>query len=177
MNFPSLQAPLSLEIQKEYSRLTKLISSIPAPLRILKKIKGTGGTVSITDLIAYQIGWGSLVIGWYDAGIRGETPKMSGEGFTNWNYVAIAQYFYQKYNFNNDKDLQTRAFLQVFMRLITIVEQEYQTGNLDKLGVWPWCTLPSGKQWPLSKWIKVNTSSPYKRAFTLINSGYAKNYF
>jgi hypothetical protein len=35
-----------------------LIASIPASSRTLKKIEGTGGKVSVTELIAYQIGWG-----------------------------------------------------------------------------------------------------------------------
>ena len=49
-----------------------------------------------------------------------------------------------------------------------MVKKEHETGNLNKIGVWPWCTLASGKQWPLSKWIRVNTVSPYKRAASMI---------
>ena len=87
--------PLVQEIQREYSRLKELISSIPTSLHSLKAIEGTGGRVSITDLIAYQIGWGKCVIRWYEAGIRKEMPEMPGEGFSTWNYVAIAKHFCQ----------------------------------------------------------------------------------
>ncbi|WP_079978038.1 ClbS/DfsB family four-helix bundle protein [Criblamydia sequanensis] len=59
-----LKAPLSPEIQREYDKLINLIASIPVSSRILKQIEGTGGQVSITDLIAYQIGWGKCLIGW-----------------------------------------------------------------------------------------------------------------
>lgn len=161
------KAPLSQEIQKEYDKLINLIDSIPVSSRILKQIEGTGGQVSITDLIAYQIGWGKCLIGWYESGIKGEVPIMPGDGISTWDYTAIAQHFYQKYQYQSYGG-QSQVFLQVVLHLLDIIEIEYQTGNLDRMGVWSWCTLQSGKQWPLSKWIKINTSSPYKRAYQLI---------
>lgn len=162
-----LKAPLSQEIQREYDKLINLIASIPVSSRILKQIEGTGGKVSISDLIAYQIGWGKCLIGWYESGIKGEVPVMPGEGFSAWDYTAIAQHFYQKYQYYNH-DEQSQVFHQIVLHLLDIVEKEYQAGNLDRIGAWSWCTLKSGKQWPLSKWIKINTSSPYKRAYQLI---------
>jgi hypothetical protein len=53
-------------------------------------------------------------------------------------------------------------------RIVEIIETEFAAGTLDTLGVWPWCTLRSGKQWPLSKWIQINTVAPFKRAQQLI---------
>jgi hypothetical protein len=166
----SLQAPLSQEIQREYNRLIKLIASIPAPFRTLKKFEGTGGKASAIDLIAYQIGWGKSVIRWYEAGVRGELPEMPGEGFSAWDYTAIAQHFYQKYQYDGINQ-QMEVFHQVVSRLLEIVEVEHSAGRLDCTGAWCWCTLPSGKQWTLSKWIRVNTTSPYKRARMLMQRG------
>ena len=88
---------------------------------------------------------------------------MPGEGFTTWDYKGLAQHFYRAYAYNNQIE-QLHAFNDLIQQILTLVETEYETGNLDKIGIWPWCTLASGKQWPLSKWIVVNTSSPYKRA-------------
>lgn len=162
-----MKAFLSQDIQKEYDKLLKLINLIPTSDRTIKKIEATGGKVSIADLIAYQIGWGKSVIRWYEAGIKGQLPTMPGDGFSTWDYVAIAKHFYQKYQYNSSNE-QNQIFHQVVLELLHIVEKEHQTGHLDQLGVWPWCTLQSGKQWPLSKWIKVNSSAPYKRAYGLI---------
>lgn len=162
-----LQAPLSQEIQREYSRLITLINPLQANARALKEINGTGGKVSVADLIAYQIGWGKRVIHWYESGISGEKVLMPGEGFLVWDYTKIAQHFYKKYQYDSLLK-QEQEFDQTVLQIINIVEKEYQTGNLDKIGVWSWCTLPSGKPWPLSKWIKVNTASPYKRAHALV---------
>ena len=155
------------DIQREKDRLVKIADSLPPSLWALKKIDGTGGKVSIRDLIAYQIGWGKCLIRWYEIGLSGELPEMPGEGFSTWNYVAIAKHFYQKHLYDSP-DQQITVFQQIVARILEIIEKEYQSGNLDQIGIWPWCTLPSGKQWPLSKWIRVNTASPYKRAATLI---------
>lgn len=160
-------SPLSQDIQHEYTRLVKIITQISPSSRTLKVIDGTGGKVSVADLIAYQIGWGKWLIRWYEAGIRGEMPQMPGEGFSTWDYLGIAQSFYQTYQCDG-ADEQMQVFHQVVLRLLEIVETEAQTNRLDQAGVWAWCTLPSGKSWPLSKWIRVNTASPYKRAAQLI---------
>ncbi len=88
---------------------------------------------------------------------------MPGEGFTTWDYSAIAQHFYQKYSQGRPADIKQK-FDDVVQKIITIIEKELALDRLDKAGIWSWCTLKSGKEWPLSKWIIVNTVAPYKRA-------------
>lgn len=162
-----LKAPLSHEIEKKYECLRKLVVHISCADRELKQIDGTGGKVSVTDLIAYQIGWGKSLIRWYESGIAGKLPVMPGDGFSTWDYAAIAKHFYQNYRYDG-AELQDRAFQEVVVQIIKIVEKEFEKGQLDKVGIWDWCTLASGKEWPLSKWVRVNTCAPYKRAFQLI---------
>lgn len=164
---PMLNAQLSQEIQKSSLRLMTMINPLSTSFRNIKEIDGTGGKISINDLIAYQIGWGRLVIQWYEAGINGEKPLMPGDGFSVWDYVEIAKHFYKKYQYDGAL-CQQQEFDQIVSQILNIVEKEHQSGNLDEIGIWSWCTLPSGKKWPLSKWIKVNTASPYKRACNLI---------
>ena len=147
-----LKAPLSKIIQAEYNVLIETISQVPVHYYAQKLIDGTGGKVSITDIVAYQIGWGTLLIGWYEAGLQNKRPEMPGEGFTKWDYVGLAKLFYTKYQYNN-LDEQIQKFDSTVKQIIYIAEHEYQTNNLDKIGVWSWCNLSSGKQWPLSKWI------------------------
>lgn len=160
---------LSAIILKAYQKLVATVSRVPIQARTQKILAGTGGQVSVADLIAYQIGWGTLLIGWYEAGLKDEMPQMPGDGFTKWDYVGLARHFYAKYNRDQERELE-----KVVKRIVEIVEAESKTGNLDKLGVWPWCTLPSGKQWPLKKWITVNTSSPYKRATSIITKNFCR---
>jgi len=162
-----MQSQLIQDIQVEKERLLKIIASTPVSRRTLKLIDGTGGKVSITDLIAYQIGWGKCLIRWYECGISGKMPEMPGDGFLNWDYVAIAKHFYQKYQYDASHE-QMKVFDQMVSQLLEIVKREQQANQLDQIGIWAWCTLASGKQWPLSKWIRINTASPYKRAVQLI---------
>lgn len=164
---PEVETTLAYDIRRERDRLIKIVSSISPSARTLKQIDGTAGKVSVADIIAYQIGWGKCLIRWYEAGIREETPKMPVDGFTNWDYTAIAKCFYEKYSYDS-LEQQLRVFEKVVSRILEIIQTECKTGNLERLGVWTWCKLKSGKQWPLSKWIKVNTVAPYKRAVQLI---------
>lgn len=162
-----VKAPLSKIIQKEYNKLVLLIASIEPSEYDKKNIQGTGGLVSIRDIVAYQIGWGTLLLTWYKQGLKGKKPEMPGQGFTKWDYVALAHHFYKNYQGGTFEE-QKKTFKDIVEKIIAMTETEYATGNLDKIGVWPWCTLASGKQWPLSKWITVNSASAYKRATGLI---------
>ncbi len=134
------------------------------------------GSNFIAHIIAYQIGWGQLLISWYEAGVQQKKIIMPGEGFSTWNYSALAERFRQKYHL--DGAIQQIALLdQTVHAILVFVEKEYQSGQLDKTGVWDWCTLPSGKMWPLSKWVQVNTVAPYKRAASSIKKFLSRNIF
>lgn len=156
---------LSLEIQKNSEILVELVRRHPN--RKEKIFIQNHLPVSIADILAYQIGWGKALIRWYESGLKNETPDMPGDGFSKWEYSAIAAHFHRKYAYDSAEQ-QLEVFAEVVARILAIVSYETQTGNLDKLNIWPWCTLGSGKPWPLSKWIKVNTASPYTRAIQLI---------
>ena len=55
-------APLSGIIQTEYNKLLALLNQIPPQLWAEKVIDFTGGKASIADVVAYQIGWGTLLL-------------------------------------------------------------------------------------------------------------------
>lgn len=176
-----LKAPLSLEILKTYNALITVIAQTSKTSFLKKQYDGTGGLVSVADLIAYQIGWGSLLLQWYKSGINKENFVMPGDGFDAWQYKEIALHFYQKYAELTQEQL-LKKFDETVQKIIMMVEHEYVADNLDAKGVWEWCTLQSGKEWSLSKWVQVNTVAPYKRATALIkhtikirNSGAIKN--
>jgi hypothetical protein len=160
-------AILSQEIQNAYKVLVLLVSQIPITKRNLACMEENGRQISVSDIIAYQIGWGQLLIGWYESGIQHKNPDMPGEGFLKWDYHGLANHFYQKYHVDGSSK-QMALFHETVERIISIVETEYRADQLDKIGVWDWCTLKSGKQWPLSKWVRINTVAPYKRAATAI---------
>lgn len=150
----NFKAPLSRSLAKEYNALIKIILSAPNHSR------------AIQDIISYQIGWGTLLLSWYQAGIQHKTIQMPGAGFSTWDYTGLAEHFYRKYA--APLDIQLTQFHKLVTQIIDMTEKEHVQGNLNKIGVWDWCTLKSGKKWPLQKWIQVNTVAPYKRARTHI---------
>lgn len=158
---------LILEIKKNSAKLIELVQQYPK--RTEKIFIQNGSAISLSDILAYQIGWGKALIRWYECGIKNEKPIMPGDGFSKWDYTAIAIHFHRKYAYDSAEQ-QLKVFTEVVSRIIEIIAIEAQTGNLEKLNIWSWCTLSSGKPWPLSKWVKVNTASPYKRAIQLIKT-------
>ena len=156
-----------------HKKLQEIVERVPAGDRKKKQISFTGGLCSVCDILAYQVGWGTLLLGWYRAGLKNEMPVMPCKGF-DWDYNALADHFYTKYNRNTLRFLKN-SLEQIVDELGIVIEKETQSGNLDKLGVWPWCRLKSGKEWTLSKWIQVNTIAPYTRATSAIRKNMKLN--
>lgn len=156
------------EILSAYKSLIKAVTNISQNYFFEKSYEMSGVKVSVADIIAYQIGWGELLIYWYTSGTQAIDFVMPGDGFEKWDYHNISLHFYKKYSHLSYQELLGK-FDVIVHNVIQIVNHESQSGNLDKLGVWTWCRLKSGKAWPLSKWIRVNTIAPYKRAYKLIS--------
>ena len=51
----------------------------------------------LENTVAYQIGWGKLLIGWYEAGIKSVTPEMPAPGY-KWNALGpLNESFYKRH--------------------------------------------------------------------------------
>jgi len=58
--------------------------------------KGIEGNISCCDVVAYQIGWADLLLGWEQKEKDGKEPEMPAKGF-KWNQLGeLAQSFYKK---------------------------------------------------------------------------------
>jgi hypothetical protein len=157
---------LATTLPKAHQNLERLLGTIPRELENKRCIDFTGGPVSICDLVAYQIGWGSLVIAWFETGIAGKNPEMPCKGF-NWDYTILAKHFY-KLHAKKDLSILRNELCAVVEKILEIITKTDAQGKLETLGHWNWCILPSGKEWPLAKWIQVNTVAPYTRAAKII---------
>lgn len=165
------ETALSKNIQESYNALIQTVAQVPEADWTLKNIHFGTEIISPQNLIAYQVGWGKLLLSWYTAGIQGMQPIMPGEGFTAWNYKRIAHHFYTTYMNYKPQEL-CQDFQRTVLSIIEISEKESLSGNLDKIDVWAWCTLASGRAWPLAKWVQINTVAPYKRARTVLKRYY-----
>ncbi|MFN4173895.1 MAG: ClbS/DfsB family four-helix bundle protein, partial [Parachlamydiaceae bacterium] len=133
---------LSQEIEKAYEHLIHTLRLLD---RSKKAIEWNGGKITSNELIAYQIGWGKNLIRWYEAGIKGKNPHIPVEGISKWDYNAISAHFFHTYRYD-EGDLQLDVFQETVKKIVAIAKHEEKTGHINRLDVWPWCTLPSGKQ-------------------------------
>jgi len=166
----NLKNPLALELILTYNKLVSFVMELPESLHKSEIIIGFDKKIiSVSNVLSYLLGWTNMVLTWYKQGKKGIIFIMPGEGFDTWNYEKITEYFYEKYRSVN-RHKQCLLLKESTYKIIKIIETESQLDNLDKLGVWEWCTLKSGKKWPLKKWITVNSLSPYKRALSKIKT-------
>lgn len=81
---PTTKQQLLAESQAEFDALEKLLASLdPAACQQ----PGAMGDWSVKDVLAHLYEWQRLFFGWYQAGLRGETPQIPARGYT-WKQLA-----------------------------------------------------------------------------------------
>ena len=129
---------------------------------VMERQKKIAGNISCCDVLAYQIGWARLLLGWDKSEAAGKIPAMPAKGY-QWNQLGpLAQSFYEKSSEKTLKQLRTE-FKRVFNQLIKWV-QSLSEEELFELHQREW----AGEKWPVIKWIQVNSIAPYRSARTKI---------
>lgn len=81
---PTTRQQLLAQSQAEFDALEKLLVSFdPAAC----EQPGVMGDWSVKDVLAHLHEWQQMFFGWYQAGLRGETPPLPGRGY-KWNQLA-----------------------------------------------------------------------------------------
>jgi hypothetical protein len=145
-----------------YEAYRKLDSEFDAVSIQMERHPGIEGNISCCDVLAYQIGWAKLPMGWDGSELKGRSPVMPAKGY-KWNQLgSLAESFYEK---NAEKSLKMlRAeFKNVFTKLIKWVESFSDTELFD-LHQRQW----AGEKWAVVKWVQVNTIAPYRSARTKV---------
>ena len=110
--------------------------------------------MSVSDLVAYLIGWSELVLKWNLKKDNGQDVDFPETGY-KWNELGkLAQKFYSDYENIDYKSLLTKLDENVNQ----ILDLIRKTDNID-LYEKPWYD-----KWTKGKMIQLNTSSPYKNA-------------
>ena len=155
MAVPKNKEELIFTIESSYSKLKKDLETIPSELTSEKELDGhaKGTQMSVSDLVAYLIGWGELVLKW-NRKKNGEQVDFPETGY-KWNELGkLAQKFYADYQNIDYKSL----LIKLDKTKDEILELIKQTTNND-LYQKPWYD-----KWTKGKMIQLNTSSPYKNA-------------
>ena len=158
MPIPQNKRELLVAIKDSYAKLRKELHQIPSNLCEKQELEGhqKDTQMSVSNLVAYLIGWGVLVLKWKDKIEKGEEVVFPDDDY-NWNQLGyLAQKFYKDYEQEDFKQLLEKLEA-VVAELLAIVEQ---TDN-DILYGTTWY-----KNYTMGRMIQLNTSSPYKNART-----------
>ena len=116
-------------------------------------------------MLAYQIGWLELMMGWKKNELAGKEAIMPAPGI-KWNKMNdLYQSFYEKY-----KDLTLQKLLKkfekaksTFIELINGLDEDIVFGENKRK--WA-CSTPS--KWPVWKWFHINSVAPFTNFRTKI---------
>lgn len=157
---PHSKQELTLAIESAFDKLIADYSSIPKQytrtLGVQGNIKGT--EISVNDTLAYLIGWGKLVLKWYQLKRDGQAVDFPESGY-QWNELGLlAQRFFDDY-----KDWTYETLIAEFTLTIQQILVLIDSLSNKKLYGEVWY-----KHYTLGKMIQFNTSSPMKNVRTKI---------
>lgn len=117
------------------------------------------------QMIAYQLGWMNLIFDWENQEQQGQVVITPTPDYKWNNLNGLYQSFYKKYERYTLKELST-MFIKTQHEIIELVNS-YTDLELFQKGGRKWSSsTPSN--WPIWKWIHINTVSPFKSFRTKI---------
>ncbi|MBT2291719.1 ClbS/DfsB family four-helix bundle protein [Paenibacillus albidus] len=159
-NYESKEA-LIAEIQKMYKLFDQEFDEIPEQQKDLR-IPEVDRTPQ--EMLAYQLGWLTLVTGWEKderAGKEVITPSPD----YKWNQLGpLYQHFYETYQGNSLAELRDlfKQNVEELCQWIGLLSEK----ELFQPGVRKWTVTTVN--WPMSKWIQINSVAPFKSFRTKI---------
>lgn len=153
-SIPSNKQELHQAITIAYEKLSAEYSSISDEYSRIIGIEGNvkGTEISISDTIAYLIGWGKLVLKWYKRKSLAQEVDFPETGY-KWNELGkLAQHFHSQYNDWPYKEL-IAELNKITSEVLALIE------SLDNKKLY-------GEEWyekyTLGRMIQFNTASPMK---------------
>jgi hypothetical protein len=159
MPLPTNKIELLDNLKQAYQKLDSELDSVDSRSERLKQIDGD---ISCCDVLAYQIGWGHLLLGWEQQEANGSIPTIPAEGFKWSQQKELAQSFYQA---NSDKTLDQlrEEFSECYDAIVAWIDSlTDEELFIPKQRNW------TGEKWAIVKWIQVNTIAPYRSARTKV---------
>lgn len=128
-----------------------------------KLIEGVDRTP--TQMIAYQLGWMNLILHWEKQEKEGQIVMTPTPDYKWNNLGGLYENFYKQYDGYTLKDLCT-MFTKAEQQIIELINN-YTDIELFQQGGRKWSSsTPSN--WPIWKWIHINTVAPFKSFRTKI---------
>jgi len=156
MPIPQHKEALLSAIEITYQQLKAELESIPAEKANEKTLTGhvQNTNISVCNIVAYLIGWGTLVLKWHHKKQKNETVVFPEEGY-KWNQLGLlAQKFYADYAHLDFIHL-LKKLDETSKEIKGIIHQH----NNEQLYETLWYNKHT-----LGRMIQLNTSSAYKNA-------------
>lgn len=153
-SIPQNKEELLEAIQDSYAKILSDYQRVPVSLTRTLGVEGNkkDTVISVSDTLAYLIGWGRLVIKWVDAKNKGQQIDIPETGY-KWNQLgSLAEKFHKDY-----KDWDYPALLEEYDVVVRELLDIIARSSNDDLYVHPWY-----EKWTLGRMIQLNTSSPMK---------------
>jgi uncharacterized protein (TIGR03083 family) len=139
---PTTKEALLEDIRKEREALEKFLAAL-TPQQMVEP--GAIAEWSVKDVLAHLAEWEQLLLVWYQAGLRGETPPLPAPGY-NWGKMDdLNQEIFEKYH-----DAPLERVLDYFRGSYSQVLEAVQAMAEDEL-------FTSGRY----SWTKKNTLAAY----------------
>ncbi len=111
------------------------------------------------QMISYQLGWMNLILFWEQDEKNGNKVITPTPEYKWNNLAALYQNFYKTYERNSLTEL-VNLFVKLKDRVVDLVNS-YTDKELFEQGTRDWASsTPSN--WPIWKWIHINTVAPFK---------------
>lgn len=123
-----------------------------------KDVRVAGTDRTPAEIIAYQLGWLNLVMGWEEDELAGKTVTMPAPDF-KWNQLGdMYQSFYKAYSSLSLRELRSlfKQLEQKWLDWIDTLSEE----ELFSPGIRKW--TGSKPNWPMARWIHINSVAPFK---------------
>lgn len=117
------------------------------------------------EMIAYQLGWMGLLLEWEQEELTGKPVITPAPGY-QWNQLGkLYQHFYDQYHKYSLQDLREMFLLKVDQ--VTAWIEGFDEAELFSPGGRKWAASTPAN-WPVWKWIHINTVAPFKSFRTKI---------
>ncbi|WP_333652181.1 ClbS/DfsB family four-helix bundle protein [Lacrimispora sp.] len=111
------------------------------------------------QMIAYQLGWLNLILDWEKQELQGNTVATPHADYKWNNLGGLYDSFYKQYENYSLQDLKS-IFGETVQQIINLAES-YTDAELFQSGGRKWASSTPAN-WPIWKWIHINTVAPFK---------------
>ena len=164
MPIPKTRAELTSQARSSFEKLCAELDSAGSGVAELPCVDDW----SVKDLLAVRAWWTEHVIDWVEAGKRGERPITPAPGYRWKETPRLNADVVMEYRQKSYRSIRVKLD-QGFHRVMDTIDSLDDKALLE-VGVFPWAG-----NYPISRWISINTTRQYLTARTYIRRALREN--